>query len=121
MDNSTLVCSLFDSDSDIIGEIAFLLDMQKKGVKNWSHLAASLNIPRRKFKTFETGNTDCPAAEDLFKLVQSRCPRTTVGELISHLEKIERRDVIVAIRKCTTGRLFNVIFEFKAKAQISVF
>ena len=103
VDSGTLVCSLFDSDPDIIGKIAFLLDVQKKGLKTWSHLAASLEIPRGDFKTFETCNTDSPAAEKLFELVKIHYPRTTVRNLISHLEKIERRDVIVAIRECTKG------------------
>lgn len=103
VDEGTLVCSLFDSDPDIIGKIAFLLDMQKKGLKTWSDLAASLEIPRGDFKTFETCNTDCPAAERLFELVKIHYPQTTVRDLISHLEEIKRQDVIVAIRKCTEG------------------
>ena len=97
------MCSLFDSDPDIIGEIAFLLDMQKKGLKNWSDLAASLEIPRKDFKTFETCNTECPAAEMLFEHMKIKYPRTTVRDLISHLEAIKRQDVIVAIRECSEG------------------
>ena len=118
--NGTLVCSLFDSDPDIIGEIAFLLDMQKKGLKNWSYLAASLEIPRKDFKTFETCNTDCPAAERLFELVKIKYPRTTVMDLISHLDAIKRHDVIAVIRECTKGR-FNIIFKFNPIRQNSVF
>ena len=119
--NGTLVCSLFDSDPDIIGGIAFLLDMQKKGLKNWSHLAASLEIPRKDFKTFETCNTEYPAAERLFEYVKIKYPRTTVRDLISHLEEIKRQDVIVAIRECTKGRFKIIIFKFNPKRQNSVF
>lgn len=118
--DGTLVCSLFDSDPDIIGEIAFLLDMQKKGLKNWSDLAASLEIPRKDFKTFETCNTDCPAAERLFELVKIKYPRTTVMDLISHLDAIKRHDVIAVIRECTKGR-FNIIFKCNPIRQNSVF
>ena len=103
VDNETPVCSLFDIDPDIIGEIAFLMDMQKKGLKKWSHLASSLKIPRADFKTFETFNTEYPAAETLFKLVKIRYPRTTVRDLITNLQAIKRQDVIIAIRKCTDG------------------
>ena len=118
--NGTLVCSLFDSDPDIIGEIAFLLDMQKKGLKNWSDLAASLGIPRKDFKTFETCNTEYPAAESLFELVKIKYTRTTVMDLISHLDAIKRHDVIAVIRECTKGR-FNIIFKFNPIRQNSVF
>ena len=118
--DGTLVCSLFDSDPDIIGEIAFLLDMQKKGLKNWSDLAASLEIPRKDFKTFETCNTDCPAAERLFELVKIKYPRTTVMDLISHLDAIKRHDVIAVIRECTKGR-FNIILKFNPIRENSVF
>ena len=103
VDNDTLVCSLFDTDPDIIGEIAFLMDMQKKGLKKWSDLASSLKIPRADFKTFETCNTEYPAAETLFELVKVRNPRTTVRDLITHLEAIKREDVIISIRECTEG------------------
>ena len=102
-DNGTLVCSLFDSDPDIIGEIAFLLDIKKTGLKNWSHLAASLEIPRKDFILFETCNSEYPAAERLFELVKIKYPRTTVRDLKRHLDAIERQDVIFAIRECTTG------------------
>ena len=103
VDNDTLVCSLLDTDPDIIGEIAFLMDMQKKGLKKWSHLASSLKIPRADFKTFETCNTEYPAAETLFELVKIHYPRTTVRDMITHLEAIKRQDVIIAIRECTEG------------------
>ena len=119
--NDTLVCSLFDSNPDIIGEIAFLLDMQKKGLKNWSDLAASLEIPRKDFKTFETCNTDFPAAERLFELVKIKYPRTTVMDLISHLNAIKRHDVITVIRECTKGRFNTLIFKFNPIRQNSVF
>ena len=103
VDNDTLLCSLFDTDPDIVGEIAFLMDMQKKGLKKWSDLASSLKIPRADFKTFETCNTEYPAAETLFELVKVRNPRTTVRDLITHLEAIKREDVIISIRECTEG------------------
>ena len=103
VDNGTPVCTLFDTDPDIIGKIAFLMDMQKKGLKNWSDLASSLKIPRADFKTFETCNTEYPAAETLFKLVKIHIPRTTVGTLITHLKTIKRQDVIIAIRECSEG------------------
>ena len=103
VDNNTPVCSLFDTDPDIIGEIAFLMDMQKKGRKKWSDLASSLKIPREDFETFETCNTEYPAAQTLFELLKSQYPRTTVRDLITHLETIKRQDVIIAIRECTEG------------------
>ena len=96
------MCSLFDSDPDIIGEMAFLLDLQKPGLKNWSHLAAKLGISRKDFKSFETCSTDNPT-EGLFELLKVRFPQLTIGELIRHLEAMKRRDVVNAIKESTRG------------------
>ena len=103
LNDETLVCSLFDSDPDIIGEIAYLLDIQKSGVKNWSFLAPKLGIPRKIFKSFENSSTDNPT-ENLFEILIVHFPKLTVGELIDHLEAIKRRDVIRAIEKSTMGK-----------------
>lgn len=97
-----MVCSLFDSDPDIIGEMAFLLDKQKLGLKDWSDLAAKLGVTRTTFTSFETCSTDNPT-EELFEILKVRFPRLTVGKLIDHLAAIRRHDVITAIRKSTNG------------------
>ena len=102
LNDDTFVCSLFDSDPDIIGEMAFLLDKQKMGLKDWADLAAKLGVSRTIFTSFETCITDNPT-EQLFDIVKARFPRLTVGKLIDHLNAINRRDVILAIKKCTTG------------------
>ena len=103
MSDETFVCSLFDSDPDIIGEVAFLLDMQKKGLKNWSHLAAKLGIKRKVFRSFESCNTENPT-EALFELLTIHFPRSTIGDLIRHLEIINRQDVINAVWESPDGR-----------------
>lgn len=96
------MCSLFDSDPDIIGEMAVLLDRQKPGLNNWSHLAAKLGVNRTTFKTFESSSTDNPT-EAFFEIVKVKFPKLTVGELIGHLEAMQRRDVINAIQESTQG------------------
>lgn len=96
------MCSLFDSDPDIIGEMAVFLDKQKPGLKNWSNLAAKLGVTRNIFKTFETSSTDNPT-EQFFDIVKVKFPKLTVGELIGHLEAIKRRDVINAIQESVKG------------------
>ena len=97
------MCSLFDSHPDIIGEIAFLLDMKKPGLKNWEHLAAKLDIPRTDFKSFETFSADNPT-EGLFELIKIRFPRSTIGELIGHLKAMKRFDVVNAIKESAEGK-----------------
>lgn len=100
LNDDTLVCSLFDSDPDIIGDMAFLLDKQKLGLKDWADLAAKLGVARTTFTSFETCSTDNPT-EQLFDILKVRFPRLTVGKLIEHLDAINRRDVILAIEKST--------------------
>lgn len=97
------MCSLFDSHPDIIGEIAFLLDVQKAGLKNWSHLATKLEIPRTDFKSFENFIADNPA-EGLFELISVWFPLSTTGELIGHLQALKRFDVINAINESAEGK-----------------
>ena len=102
LNDDTLVCSLFDSNPDIIGEMAFLLDKQKSGLKDWADLAAKLGVARTTFTSFESCSTDNPT-EQLFDILKVRFPKLTVGKLIGHLDAINRRDVIVAIKKSTKG------------------
>ena len=79
-----------------------MLDKQKFGLKNWSHLAAELGISRTTFKSFETSSTDNPTKK-LFEVLAVHFPGLTVKELISHLEAMHRRDVIIAIKKSKKG------------------
>ena len=97
------MCSLVDSNPDIIERIAFLLDRQKKGSNNWVELAEKLGIPKDDSKSFETCNTYNPT-EDLFELMKIQFPKMTVEELVTHLEAIQRHDVVSAINKSTKGK-----------------
>lgn len=108
VNNDTLVCSLFDSNPDIIGSMAFLLDRQKVGLKNWTHLAGKLHIPRSTFKSFETWNTSNPT-EGLFELLIVRFPKMTVEELMTHLRAIRRFDVMRAIEESTKVKSGSLI------------
>lgn len=83
--------------------MAFLLDKQKLGLKDWADLAAKLGVARTTFTSFETCSTDNPT-EQLFDILKVRFPRLTVGKLIEHLDAINRRDVILAIEKSTKGK-----------------
>ena len=109
--DDTYVCSLFDNNSDVIGEMAFLLDMQKVGLKNWSKLAAELGIPRKVFKTFGTNNSTNPT-QTLFELLTIKFPWLTIQELVGHLEDMERHDVANAVRSSKKGKLV-VLISFK--------
>ncbi|KAJ7339409.1 hypothetical protein OS493_005804 [Desmophyllum pertusum] len=117
LNDNTLVCSLFDSDPDIIGEMAFMLDKQKFGLKNWSHLAAELGISRTTFKSFETSSTDNPTKK-LFEVLAVHFPGLTVKELISHLEAMHRRDVIIAIKKSKKVTELSLIKELMADLDV---
>ncbi|XP_078382634.1 uncharacterized protein LOC144665279 isoform X2 [Oculina patagonica] len=117
LNDETLVCSLFDSDPDIIGEMAVFLDKQKPGLKKWSHLAAKLEITRKIFKTFETSSTDNPT-EKFFDIVKVKFPKLTVGELIGHLEAIQRRDVINAIKESVKVTECSVIKDLIAHLDV---
>ncbi len=85
--------------------MAVFLDKHKPGLKNWSHLAATLGIPRKIFKTFESSSTDNPA-EEFFDIVKVKLPKMTVGDLIGHLEAMQRRDVIIAIQESINGLFY---------------
>ena len=100
--NETLVSSLFDSNPDIIGEMAFLLDKDKHGVKGWRDLAAQLDIARKVFRTFESSTDENPT-NDLFEWLCIHQPRLTIGELKSHLDDLQRPDVVVAISQSNMG------------------
>lgn len=102
VNDRTLVSSLFNcgSNSDIIGEIAVLLDVEKRGLKNWSDLAPILGLTRAIFLSFEDSSSENPT-EQLFEILEKQIPQLTVKELIGHLEAIGRQDVIRAIKSST--------------------
>lgn len=103
--------------------MAFLLDKQKLGLKDWADLAAKLGVARTTFTSFETCSTDNPT-EQLFDILKVRFPRLTVGKLIEHLDAINRRDVILAIEKSTKGKcvqfntLLRVLNQSKCRLQM---
>lgn len=103
--------------------MAFLLDKQKLGLKDWADLAAKLGVARTTFTSFETCSTDNPT-EQLFDILKVRFPRLTVGKLIEHLDAINRRDVILAIEKSTRGKcvqfntLLRVLNQSKCRLQM---
>ena len=106
--DETFVNDLFDLNPDIIGKMAFSLDIQKVGLKNWQNVAAQLNIPREVFKSFETCDTT-NSTEQLFELLKVHKPGLTIAVLIKHLETISRPDVINAINKSTKGKKLTLI------------
>ncbi|XP_027043735.1 uncharacterized protein LOC113671684 isoform X1 [Pocillopora damicornis] len=117
LNDETLVSSLFDTDPDIIGELAYLLDIQKSGVKKWSDLAPKLNIPRRIFRMFENCTAGNPT-EKVFEIVKVQSPKLTIGELINHLKALKRHDVIKAIKKSTKVTEISVIKELVADVEV---
>lgn len=108
VNDGTSVCSLFDSNPDIIGRIAFLLDRQKLGLKNWVHLAGKLDIPRKVSKSFETCNTDNPT-EELFEYLKTSSPEMKVEDLNTHLKAMQRSDVVKVIKGSTEGKSVSFI------------
>jgi len=98
--------SLFDSYPDVTGKMAFLLDRQKVGLKNWYHLAVKLKIPRNTIKTFGTSNSENPTKRlfEILKVHKRNFTQMPIVELISRLENMERRDVINVIHKSTKGK-----------------
>lgn len=99
--------------------MAVFLDKQKPGLKNWSHLAAKLGVTRKTFKTFETSNTGNPT-EEFFEIVKVKFPKLTVGELIGHLEAIQRRDVINAIQESDKGESDCFVTYLTNKSSLSL-
>ena len=73
-------------------------------MKNWVQLAGKLDIPKKVSKSFGTCNTDNPT-EQLFEYLKTRFPEMTVEELITHLEAMQRPDVVKAIKGSTEGKL----------------
>jgi len=103
LNDETLMSSLFDSYPDVTGKMAFLLDRQKVGLKNWYHLAVKLKIPRNTIKTFGTSNSENPTKRlfEILKVHKRNFTQMPIVELISRLENMERRDVINVIHKST--------------------
>ena len=102
--------SLFNSNPDIIGRIAFLLDGQKVGLETWVQLAEKLGIPKDVSKSFETCTTYNPT-EGLFEYLTIHLPKMTVKELITHLKAMHRLDVVTAIEESDEGKLVTKLVD----------
>ena len=101
-DDETEVRSLYESYPNVIDEMAFMLDKEKGGVKNWKQLADWFKVPRSSSETFGDSTDDNPA-ENLLEWLRVKNPRLTVGDLKWHLEELKMTEVLEVIKKSTKG------------------
>ncbi|KAL9989497.1 hypothetical protein ACROYT_G004056 [Oculina patagonica] len=76
--DETQVGSLFGSHPDVIGQMAFLLDKETLGRRNWKQLADAFGVPRSESQNFGDSIEENPT-EKLFKYLKVKQPHLTIG------------------------------------------
>ena len=70
------------------------------GVKNWTHLASRLKVPKDVLREFAAESTVRKSpTKEVIQWLADRFPDTTLIDLIQALEKIQRNDAIQIITK----------------------
>ena len=70
------------------------------GVKNWTHLASTLDVPYDVLREFQEDSTIRKSpTKEVIQWLTDRFPNTTLIDLVQGLRKIQRNDAIQIITK----------------------
>ena len=92
---------VIELESDTMRGICVCLNNPNKVLKNWRHLAKSpeLGIPDEVLRGCTPERPKSPT-ESLFEWIYSYRSDLTIGQLCRALERIDRNDVVMVIKKC---------------------
>ena len=108
MTHTTQVGSLFDRHPDLIGEMAFLLDKETSGIKNWKQLADKFDVPRSVSEKFGDPTDYDPSMDLLDHLIATRDPPLTIGDLKKSLKDLKLQEVFDVVTQSDKGS--SIIF-----------
>ena len=98
--------SLFDSHPQVIAKMAFWLDKdEKKGKRNWKHLADMFGVSRSNSQSFGESLDENPA-EQLLEYLWRKRPRLIIGEVKKQLKILEMQDVLDVLAESKKGWFF---------------
>ena len=101
VEDSTITSLL--EDLDLLDNVAILLDKETPGLKNWLHFARRFDISRKECDELKPKGIPSPTKKLMEYIVQVY-PDLTLKQLIQTLIKMERRDVVNALRKFFDGK-----------------
>ena len=102
--------------SELLQTMAVQLNREEvPGVKNWTHLAWRLEVPRDVLQEFSgESTTKRSPTKEVIQWLCGQFPDTTLSDLVQALEKIQRHDAIQII----TEQFPDAVGEWKKLSQV---
>ena len=95
---------------DCLEELTTLLDSETPGMKNWLHFAFKLGVPKEDCDNLKPKGNPSPTRALMEHIVQVD-PGLTVKTFIEALKKMQRIDVVNALRKLFLGKSLNYNYQ----------
>lgn len=99
-DHSTIVD--LRSNLDCLEKVAIKLDQETPGLKNWYYFGWKFDIPIADLDSLKPKRNPSPTKRMIEYIVQAE-PHLTLRSLIQKLKRIERLDVVTALKKFFCG------------------
>lgn len=103
VDDSTITSLL--EDLNLLDDVAISLDKETPGLKNWLHFARRFDICRKECDDLKPKGISSPTKKLMEYIVQVN-PDLTLKQLIQILINMKRRDVVNALRKFFSGKIY---------------
>ena len=101
-DNDTIVT--LRANLDCLEKVAVLLDKETQGMKNWLHFARELGVSNDKCDSVKPKGKPSPTRALMKHIVQVN-PDLTVKTFMDALEKMQRKDVVSALKDKIRGNI----------------
>ena len=102
VENGT-ISSLLEDLEDLLDEVAILLDKETPGLRNWQHFARRFDISMKECDDLKPKGIPSPTKKLMEYIVQVN-PDLSLKQLIQTLIKMNRHDVVTALRKFFCGK-----------------
>ena len=91
---------------DCLEELATLMDSETPGMKNWLHFARKLGVPKEDCGSLKPRGTEASPTRTLMEHIVQVDPDLTVKTFIEALNRMQRTDVVNALKKLLLGNSY---------------
>ena len=105
---------------DCLEELTTLLDSETPGMKNWLHFACKLGVPKEDCDSLKPKGNASPTRTLMEHIVQVD-PDLMVQRFIEALKKMQRTDVVNALRKLLLGNSYFHLLKLSCVGQGTFF
>ena len=86
-------------ESELLRKISSDLNREVRRTGDWKTVASQLEIKYDRYIQFENRREKRSPTKEVLEMVVAQRPRITISEIVQHLKKIDRHEVIEVIKE----------------------